>query len=279
MAQHSHSSAPLKLDGQCIDDERLELHSGVMPVGARVSAKPSSAHLHDHKALYDRYLPLVRRIAMKLVRRLPSHITLDDLVGAGWVGLVEALRKRDTIASDPQFEAYAAYRVRGSILDYLRSLDPMTRKMRGASRQITAAIKELTARSLRVPNEDEIANALGVKLEDYRALLYDVAMCDPVRIELTELYGCRSPHENAPDAIASRMQLADQISAAVQCMPERMQLLMALYYLEDCSFREIGQVLGVTEARICQLHAEAIHRIRAHLESQELSDEGSRHDV
>jgi RNA polymerase sigma factor for flagellar operon FliA len=227
------------------------------------SAPP--AGLRD-KALYDRYLPVVRRIAMKLVRRLPSQITMDDLIGAGWVGLVEALRKRDTVPSEEQFETYAAYRVKGAILDYLRSLDPMTRKMRGASRQITAAIKTLTARVGRAPNEDEIAKELGVDLEAYHVLLHDVSQSDPTRIELSDLYGPRSSNESAPDIMASRREIADQIASAVEQMPERLQLILSLYYQEDCSFREVGEVLGVTEARICQLHAEAIHRIRAYLD-------------
>jgi RNA polymerase sigma factor for flagellar operon FliA len=243
--------------------------SGVMPVSGHDRQPPSSAHLQRHKALHDRYLPIVRRIAMKLVRRLPRHITLDDLIGAGWLGLVEALRRRSAFLDDEQFDAYAAYRVRGAMLDYLRSLDPLTRKMRGASRRITLAIKDLTARFRRAPHEDEIAEALGVDLEDYRALLNQVAQRDQVRIELHESTGAHAS-ETAPDVIASRMQVADQISIAVRLMSERTQLLMALYYLEDCSFREVAEVLGVTEARVCQLHSEAIHRIRAHLESRDV---------
>ena len=226
---------------------------------------PVPGELRD-KALYDRYLPVVRRIAMKLVRRLPAQITMDDLIGAGWVGLVEALRKRDTVPTEEQFEAYAAYRIKGAILDYLRSLDPMTRKMRGASRQITAAIESLTARFGRAPTEDEIAAELGVDLDSYHSLLHEVAQADPTRIELTDFYGPKVSSEVAPDVMASRRELADHIAAAVEQMPERLQLVLALYYQEDCSFREVGEVLGVTEARICQLHAEAIHRIRAHLD-------------
>jgi RNA polymerase sigma factor for flagellar operon FliA len=233
------------------------------PPGQEGSGPP--AGLRD-RALYERYLPVVRRIAMKLVRRLPAQITMDDLIGAGWVGLVEALRKRDTIPTEEQFETYAAYRVKGAILDYLRSLDPMTRKMRGASRQITSAIKGLTSRFGRAPTEEEIASELGVDLDSYHVLLHEVAQSDPTRIELTDFYGPKASNEVAPDIMASRRELADQIAGAVEQMPERLQLVLALYYQEDCSFREVGEVLGVTEARICQLHAEAIHRIRAHLD-------------
>jgi RNA polymerase sigma factor FliA len=217
------------------------------------------------RAVYERYLPMVRRIAMKLVRRLPRHISIDDLIGAGWVGLVEALRRRDSIASDDQFEAYAAHRVRGAILDYLRSIDPMTRRMRGASRQITGAIKKLTAELGRAPLEEEIAAELGLELEAYCTLLNEVAEADPARIELTDLHS--DGHGPAPDDMAVRKQIADHIANAIDTMPQRLQLVLALRYQEECSLREVGEVLGLTEARACQLHAEAIHRIRAYLES------------
>jgi RNA polymerase sigma factor for flagellar operon FliA len=219
------------------------------------------------RQLYERYLPIVRRIAMKMVRRLPSQITMDDLIGAGWVGMVEALRRRDGIPTEEQFESYAAHRVRGAILDYLRSLDPMTRKMRGASRQITAAIKAFTARVGRAPQEEEIAGELGMDLEGYRVLLHQVAQADPTRVELTDFSSPRSRSDIAPDIMAQRHELADRIARAVEQMPERLQLILSLYYQEECSFRAVGEVLGVTEARICQLHAEAIHRIRAYLDA------------
>ncbi|HEY3595769.1 MAG TPA: RNA polymerase sigma factor FliA [Polyangiaceae bacterium] len=221
--------------------------------------------LAKDKLVYERYLPMVRRIAMKLVRRLPRHISIDDLIGAGWVGLVEALRRRDSIATEDQFEAYAAHRVRGAILDYLRSIDPMTRRMRGASRQITTAIKKLTSELGRAPLEEEIAAELGLDIDAYCSLLNEVAEADPTRIELTDLHS--DGHGPAPDDVAVRRELADHIAEAIEQMPQRLQLVLALRYQEECSLREVGEVLGLTEARACQLHAEAIHRIRAHLET------------
>jgi RNA polymerase sigma factor for flagellar operon FliA len=238
--------------------------TSVPPLPPDASGDSVTAPARD-KAVYERYLPMVRRIAMKLVRRLPRHISIDDLIGAGWVGLVEALRRRDSIASDDQFEAYAAHRVRGAILDYLRSIDPMTRRMRGASRQITAAIKKLTSELGRAPLEEEIAAELGLDIEAYCSLLNDVAEADPARIELTDLHSDGSGP--APDDMAVRRELADHIAEAIDHMPQRLQLVLALRYQEECSLREVGEVLGLTEARACQLHAEAVHRIRAHLES------------
>ncbi len=237
------------------------------PDDARSSTMPPPERLGSaSRAMYERYLPLVRRIAMRLVRQLPQAITVDDLLSAGWVGLVEAARRRTPQMPEEEFEAYASHRVRGAILDYLRSLDPMSRRMRGASRQITGAIRSLTARLSRAPEEEEIASELGIEIETYRALLGQVAQADAARVDLSEVAGPRTGSEQLPDAMASRRELADRIADAVDTLPDRLRVVMGLYYQEDCSLREIGEILGVTESRVCQLHSEAVHRIRAHLD-------------
>jgi RNA polymerase sigma factor for flagellar operon FliA len=215
------------------------------------------------RVLYERYLPLVRRIAMRTVRRLPREISLDDIIGAGWVGLVEALPRAAGMPPE-EFEAYASYRVRGAILDYLRSLDPLTRKLRGASRHIEETIRTLTGRLGRSPEEAEIAAGLGLELEPYRALLGQIAETDAVHLELTELNGSPAP-DASPDAVVSQRQLVDRLAEGIDRLPERHRIVVGLYYQEECTLREIGQILGVTESRVCQIHAEAIHRLRASL--------------
>lgn len=215
------------------------------------------------RAVYERYLPLVRRIAMRTVRRLPREISLDDIIGAGWVGLVEAL-PRATGMPHEEFEAYASYRVRGAILDYLRSLDPLTRKLRGASRHIEETIRTLTGRLGRSPEEAEIAAGLGLAIEPYRALLGQIAETDAVHLELTELTGAHT-QDAAPDAVVSQRQMVDRLAEGIDKLPEKHRVVVGLYYQEDCTLREIGQILGVTESRVCQIHSEAIHRLRASL--------------
>lgn len=242
------------------------MSSDTPPNGDRPNAPPEGTGGGSQNPVYQRYLPLVRRITMRLVRKLPPEVTLDDLLGAGWVGLVEALRRRTAVMDEEQFEAYASHRIRGAILDYLRSLDPMSRRMRGASRQITGAIRSLTARLSRAPEEEEIAAELGIEIETYRALLGQVAQADAARVDLSEVAGPRTGSEQLPDAMASRRELADRIADAVDTLPDRLRVVMGLYYQEDCSLREIGEILGVTESRVCQLHSEAVHRIRAHLD-------------
>ena len=216
--------------------------------------------------LYERYTPLVRRIAMKTIRSLPSSVTLDDLLSAGWIGLAEALRRRTDSMDEEQFEAYASHRVHGSILDYLRSLDPLSRKLRGASRRITDATADLTRHLGRAPEEDEIAAELGLPLEDYHQLLTQIADAGLARLELTDSIEDRADF-NSPEQITSQREIIDHVAEAIDALPERLRTVLGLHYQEDCSFREIGEILGVTESRACQLHTEAVHRIRARMGS------------
>ncbi len=222
------------------------------------------AAIADIGNLYERYTPLVRRIAMKTVRSLPSSVTLDDLLSAGWIGLAEALQRRTTGMDEEQFEAYASHRVQGAILDYLRSLDPLSRKLRGASRRISDTTAELSSRLGRAPDEEEIAGELGLPLETYHQLLMQIAEAGLARLELTDNAGWLS-EQSSPESLATEHELVDQVAEAIDGLPERLRTVLGLYYQEDCSFREIGEVLGVTESRACQLHAEAVHRIRARI--------------
>jgi RNA polymerase sigma factor for flagellar operon FliA len=229
-------------------------------------AAPDRANRTADRRVYERYLPIVRRISMKMIRKLPPQITIDDLLSAGWLGLVEALGRCSPNMPETEIEAYVSHRIRGAILDYLRSLDPMSRKMRNASRQLTTVMKTLTSRFGRAPEEEEIAAELGVALESYQTLLAELASADLARLETVHFATDLGDDQALPDAIASRKEIADRIAEAIEELPERLRLVVGLYYQEDCNLREIGAVLGVTESRACQLHSEAIHRIRATLE-------------
>ena len=244
------------------------MSSDTPPNGDRPNAPPEGTGGGSQNPVYQRYLPLVRRITMRLVRKLPPEVTLDDLLGAGWVGLVEALRRRTAVMDEEQFEAYASHRIRGAILDYLRSLDPMSRKLRGASRQISTAIKSLSSQLGRPPEEEEIAGELGLALETYRQLLGDVAQADMARIELTDLVAPSTHPDAGPDHMVTRAQLVHQIATSIEALPDRLKLVIGLYYQEELNLKEIGLVLEVTESRVCQLHSEAIHRIRAAVEEE-----------
>jgi RNA polymerase sigma factor for flagellar operon FliA len=212
----------------------------------------------------EAYLPLVRRIAMRLIRSLPSSIALDDIISAGWVGLSEALQRCPPDMSDNDLEAFASYRVRGAILDYLRSLDPLTRKLRGASRKITQTMVALTQQLGRLPDEEEIAAGLGVTLDAYHELLREIGEAGFARLDIDMVEP--SSHDPSPEAQVLKRDMAARVATAIGQLPERLQLVLGLHYQEECTLREIGAVLGVSESRACQLHAEAIQLVRALLE-------------
>ncbi len=212
-------------------------------------------------------MPLVRRIAMRTIRSLPASLTFDDILSAGWVGMAEALQRRTGQMEEEHFEAYASYRVRGAILDYLRALDPLSRKLRGASRRITDAVSDLTNRCGRSPNEDEIAGELGLSLPAYQSLLSEISEAGFARLEISSISEPAS-QDPSPEATTLQAQVVESVSLAIDQLPERLRLVLALHYQDECSLREIGEVLGVTESRVCQLHAEAVHLIRARLENR-----------
>ena len=232
-------------------------------------AKPGArgADRRAEREVYERYLPIVRRIAMRTVRSLPPSITLDDVISAGWLGMVEALGRRTEEMTEDHFEAFASYRVRGAILDYLRMLDPMSRKLRGASRRITEVVSDLVGRLGRAPEQEEVAAELGVDLAEYQSLLGDISEAGFARLDVTDIAEPRSG-EASPEAQASRREIVDAVAGAIETLPERLKLVVGLYYQEECSFREIGEVLGVTESRVCQLHSEAMHLIRATIDGK-----------
>lgn len=214
---------------------------------------------------YERYSPIVRRTTMKLARRLPSHIALADLVAYGWLGLLDAFERASPEMDEEEFGAYAVYRIRGAVLDFLRTLDPASRAARALSRRVARAMLELTReRGGRAPEEEEIAARLEMSVEAYRGALAELGRAGMTRVEMFDLDELPSdPLEEAQDERASRNELRELVVEAIETLPERLRLVLALYYQEERTMREIGTVLDITESRVCQLHAEAIHRLRA----------------
>jgi RNA polymerase sigma factor FliA len=215
---------------------------------------------------YRRYLPIVRRTAMKLARKLPAHVSVADLTGYAWVGLIEAFARAAPDMDEQEFEAYALYRIRGAMLDHLRSLDTQTRTSRATSRKVARAIASASTRLGRQPEEHEIASELAMTVEVYRKTLSDLERAGMNRLEMLDI-DAEQPADAAelPEETAGKREIGAAVAEAIKKLPERLQQVLALYYVEDCTLREIGEVLEVSESRVSQLHTEAVHRLRAAL--------------
>ncbi len=242
------------------------LHS--QPVLA-ATAQPTSA---ERERLLTEHLTSVRFIARKLHQTLPRHVELDDLISAGMVGLMEACNRFD-VRRHVQFKSYAQFRIRGAILDWLRTLDWGPRELRRKGRAIAEATRALTQRLGRAPGEHEIAEALEMDLEELQQLIGELRSLELGSLnaehskdeEDEELeYVPASPEEDPLFlclAAESRQRLID----AIEELPEKERLVLTLYYYEELTMREIGLTLGVVESRVSQIHSGAVRRLRSTL--------------
>lgn len=218
-----------------------------------------------------RYVPLVRRIAHHLIARLPASVELDDVIQAGMMGLLDALQRYED-HHGAQFETYAAQRIRGAMLDSLRAHDWLPRGVRRAQRRIDKALRALEHRLGRSPSEAEIAAELGLSLADYRRLLEDARGTQLLYCEDLPP-GTEDEREDAevagraadPLARLEDRRFREALVAAIERLPERERQVMGMYYEQELNLREIAAVLGVTESRVCQIHAQAIARLRSRL--------------
>ncbi len=225
----------------------------------------------DRDALIRQHVPLVRRIAHHMIAKLPPNVELDDLIQVGMIGLAEALSRYEA-AQGVQFETFATQRIRGAMLDELREGDWMSRSSRKSQKEIEQAVHRLEHRLGRSPLESEIADELGLGLADYQSLLGKVRGTQLVYLEdmthgQDEEEGFLERHvaDNGSDPLAllRDQRLRASLVAAIQGLPEREQHIMGMYYEHDMNLKEIAAVLGVTESRVCQLHSQAIARLRA----------------
>jgi RNA polymerase sigma factor FliA len=225
-------------------------------------------------------LPQVHYIAWRIFERLPQHVPLEDLVNAGVIGLIEAIRSYDPTKCVP-LKSFVKFRIRGAIIDSLRELDWGSRRLRQKARSIEEAIAELAPKLGRQPNEEEIAAELGISLK----ALYETA----VRVDGLRLVGqeARSSHdhsskldliesapspEEGPDDLCLRTEVRNQLAEAIATLDEKAQMVISLYYKEELTMKEIAAVLQIGESRVCQIHAMAIPRLRAALRSAEFDE-------
>jgi RNA polymerase sigma factor for flagellar operon FliA len=218
------------------------------------------------------HLPIVRFLARRIHERLPQHVDIEDLVSAGVVGLMDAFAKFDP-EKKVQFRSYAQFRIRGAILDSLRTLDWSPRELRRKGRAVEEAIRMLTARLGGAPGEAEIATEMGISLEDYQQLLGDLKGLEIGTLHLErsensgeeELAYVPGRPEEDPLFRCLRGELEERLAGAIADLPDRERLVMTLYYYEEMTMREIGLALGVVESRVSQMHASAVVHLRAAL--------------
>lgn len=210
------------------------------------------------REVYERFSPSVRRIAMRVARQVPASISVSDLVGSGFVGLVDALGRVAPGASGDEVTAFIEYRVRAAMLDYVRTFDRRAGEAEAASRRLTQAIAK-SARALgRAPTEDEIAAELGLSRPEYRNLLSAIGAAGAVRLDAVP----PEIEDGTAEAVAA---MVEKLSEALRALPEIAQQVLALHHQEGCTFAEIALVLEIEERRAAQIYTEATHRLRAGL--------------
>jgi RNA polymerase sigma factor for flagellar operon FliA len=221
--------------------------------------------------LVQRFAPLVKRIAYHLMARLPSSVQVDDLVQNGMMGLLDAINRFEA-GMGAQFETYAAQRVRGAMLDGLRENDWLPRSLRRDFRRIEVAVSQLEQEYGRTPSENELASALSMTLAEYQKMLQDARGHQLISYEdMVEdgdedfLERHLTDDSNEPSKILEDESLRQLLVQGIEALPEREKMMMALYYEQDLNLREIGDVMGVTESRVCQLHSQAVARLRVRI--------------
>ncbi len=218
--------------------------------------------------LVSQHAALVKRIAFHLVNRMPASVQVDDLIQAGMVGLLEAASHFDA-SQGASFETYAGIRIRGAMLDEIRRLDWTPRSVHRKSRAVSEAMRKLEVELGRDPTDQEIATELGVSLDEYHQILVDANSSRVFSTEALEEQGLPSPGVDSatPFDSLNQQQYQDELASSIRALPEKEQLVMGLYYDEELNFREIGQVLEVSESRVCQIHGQAMLRIRGKMGS------------
>ena len=231
------------------------------------------------KGIRDRliltYAPLVKYVAGRLGSGLPAHVDEGDLVSYGLLGLIGAIERYDP-SRDIKFETYAIARIKGAIIDELRALDWVPRSVRSRAREIERAIGELEAKTGIAPTDEQIAAKIGISVDELEESLADISRSSIAALD--ELWSVSGEGDQIslmdtledesgpkPEAALDQTEMREALADAIARLPEREKLVVTLYYYEELTLREIGEVLGVTESRISQLHTKAILRLKARL--------------
>ncbi len=219
--------------------------------------------------LVTRHASLVKRIAYHLISRLPPSVLADDLIQAGMIGLLEAARNYDP-SQGASFETYAGIRIRGAMLDEIRKTDWTPRSVHRKARMVAEAVRAIENQCGRDARDSEVATAMGISLDEYHRILQDASGCRIFSFEDIDALGdmSRESPSDRPDEPFQNLQSEDfrtGLAKAIAGLPDRERLVMSLYYDQELNLREIGAVLGVSESRVCQIHGQALIRLRARM--------------
>jgi len=229
----------------------------------------------DRDRLILTYAPLVKYVAGRLGSGLPAHVDEGDLISYGLLGLISAIERYDP-DRDIKFETYAIVRIKGAIIDELRALDWVPRSVRSRAREIERAIAELEAKLGRAPTDEEIAHKIGISQDELEESLTDISRSSIAALDELWSGGADGDQVSLLDTIEDQAgprpadaldetEVRETLADAIARLPEREKLVITLYYYEELTLREIGEVLGVTESRVSQLHTKAVLRLRSRL--------------
>jgi RNA polymerase sigma factor for flagellar operon FliA len=226
----------------------------------------------ERDQMITEHLPTVRYLARRIHERLPQHVDLDDLISAGVVGLIDAFSKFDH-GKKVQFKSYAQFRIRGAILDSLRTLDWSPRDLRRKGRAVEEAIRAVTQRLGRAPVEQEIAHEMELTLVEYQTLLGDLKGLEIGSLHMErsedsgdeELAYIPGAPEDDPLFRCLKGEMKQRLADAIEDLPEKERMVLTLYYYEELTMKEIGLTLGVVESRVSQIHSSAVVRLRSAL--------------
>ncbi|TMK39683.1 MAG: RNA polymerase sigma factor WhiG [Actinobacteria bacterium] len=243
----------------------------------------ASADERARERLVVAYSPLVKYVAGRMASGLPAHVEEADLISYGLVGLISAIERFD-LARDIKFETYAITRIKGAIIDELRSIDWVPRSVRARAREIERINSKLEHELQRAPTDEEMASALGISVGEFQDTLLQISnssvaaldelwtVSDASGDQVSLLDTLQDPGAPDPAYILDATELKDRIADSIARLPEREKLVIALYYYENLTLREIGEVLGVTESRVSQLHTKAVLRLRSRLQNDIVHD-------
>ena len=231
----------------------------------------------NREEVIKKYSPMIKYVANRIAMRLPPHIEVDDLISVGVLGLMDAISKYDS-SRGAKFKTYAEFRVRGAILDELRSMDWVPRSIRQKASQVDKVVVALQSKLSRQPEDEEVAKEMGLSLEQFHNTLNETKSIPIFSLEDLGIAKESGEQQSLLDCLAGKadadpqtqirlVELKEIIAKAIDALPEKERLMVSLYYYEELTMKEIGAVLDITESRVSQIHSKAVYRLRTKLKA------------